>query len=457
MFPFRNHKMLVCAGGTLVVYGFMILSLRRDPENVDKNPTLSNLANYIWRHETHLQNHPRWNKDCAQKYGHKMISDWKLTRFELCRNNSTSKISCYLRYDAAVTRRLCVLDNTEVRLYEPYYNITTTNLSLASEVTMRSDIVSADCDREELIYDGRKERLLQYDSLLKVDEFTRSTKSSLQCDYNVRHTVFWIWRWDATNAYHFMEDITNTFVSLILLDEDPYQVEIAIYDGMKGNVDNPLFTLWSQLFPKGVRIIRNNPFPSNTCFIRSITAMYGVRSHLTEYGGYNMDTQCSSPILKGCRDWVTDRLQIKYNNKNSVESYTIIFLSRQQYLSTRIITRVLSNEHIILQAIKEKYPSLNIIVFRPENFTTFKEQVEIVAQGRIMIGVHGAGLIYSVFMARGSQLIEIFMEDRSSANRHYHNVASWMDLGYHSIGHYGKVVPPDDIVSVIGKAIRNLS
>lgn len=450
--------MLVCACGTLIVYGFMIISLRSGsgsgsgPENIYD---MTKLINYVWRHETHLQNHSSWNKDCAQKYGTKMIDDWKLTRIELCKNSSKSKISCFLRYDAAVIRRLCVLHNIEMRLYEPYYNTSTSDLSTASKIIMRDDIVSADCNPQVLNNDGKNEQIPDYDSLLRVDKFKPSRKLSLQCKHNVTHPVFWIWRWDTTNAFHFLEDIVNTFVSLIILDEDPDQVEIAIYDGMKGNVDNPLFTLWSQLFPKGVRIIRDNAFPRSTCFIRSIIGMYGGRSHFTEHGGFNRDTHCSSPMLKGFRDWATNKLQITYNNSD--QSFTVIFLSRQQYLSTRNITRILSNENVILQAIKDNYPSLNIVVFRPENYMTFKEQVEIVAKGRIMIGVHGAGLIYSLFMATGSQLIEIFMDDRGSANRHYHNVASWMDLAYHSIGHYSKVVPPEDIVNVIGKAIRNLS
>lgn len=396
-----------------------------------------------------------WSKNCAEKYGWKMFDAWRSTKFDICTNQSTSRITCYLRYDEAVTRRLCLLINTKIRLYAPYYVPNTSDLSSVAAVNMHNDIVSADCEPIATNYNWMDERKMQFDNFFHVDKFDASRQLDLQCSHNVLHTVFWMWRWDATNAYHFLEDVTNTFVSLILLNEDPNQVEIAIYDGMAGIVNNPLFTFWSELFPKGVRIIRNSPFARDTCFRRSITNMYGMRSHFTEFGGYKTDTHCSSPILKGFRDWATDRLHIQ--RPISFERISLLFVSRQQYLPSRNITRVLANEDRILETIKKTFSSLNVIRFRPETYTTFKQQVQVAVQGNIMVGVHGAGLVYSMFMSPGSHLIEIFMDDRNSANRHFHNIASWMDLKYHSIDFAGKVIPPKRILNVIGNAVENLN
>lgn len=455
MFPFRSRclKIGICTTAIIILYYEAIILFR----GVEKHNGIAplNLTKYVLKYEAQLQDNADWSKDCGLKYGIKMFDVWKSTKFDICTNESTSEITCYLRYDEAVTRRLCVLINTKIRTYEPYYVVNTSDLSLPAAVEMDDAIVSADCERVRIYYNGKNERKMQFDSLFHVDKFTATRKLDLQCNNMVLHTVFWIWRWDATNAYHFLEDVTNTFVSLILLNEDPNHVEVAIYDGMKVISNNPLFTFWSELFPQGVRIIRNNPFPPDTCFSRSIINMYGMRSHFTEFGGFKNDTHCSSPILKGFRDWAMDKLHIKH--AISAKSFTLLFISRQQYLSTRNITRVLKNEDIIIETIKNTFPSLNVVIFRPENYTTFKEQVAIAIQGNIMVGVHGAGLVYSLFMSPGSHLIEIFMEDRNSLNRHFHNVASWMDLTYHSIDSAGKIVSPKNVVHVIDMAVSDLS
>lgn len=445
MYPFRNRyfKILCASTVTFSLYLVVLFCMRREKQSI---------IDYVSRYDDRSVSD---DGNCDKKYGIRMFDEWKSTKFEICTNESTSKITCYLRYDEAVTRRLCLLINTKVRLHEPHYVANTSDLSSSAAVTMYDDIVSADCDPVVTHYNEANEHKMQFDSLFRLDKFKTSRKPDLQCEHIVSHTVFWLWRWDATNAYHFLEDITNTFVSLILFNEDPNEVEIAIYDGMGGILKNPLFTLWYDLFPKGVRIIRNNPFPRNTCFARSIIGMYGMRSHFTEFGGYKTNTRCSSPILKSFRDWASTTLQIK--RTKAVTGVTLLFISRQQYLPTRNISRVLVNENDILQAIKSTFLSLNVIRFRPENYSTFKEQVEIVDQAQIMVGVHGAGLVYSLFMSPGSHLIEIFMDDRGPMNRHFYNIATWMDLVHHSIAFSGKIIPPERIVNVINVAIDDLS
>lgn len=433
----------------LVIYITLFCLLHdRDPGSHSLDSTL---FGHIWKYHSEKED---LVENCGQKYGIEMFHSWESTKFEICTNESLSQITCFLRYDEAGTRQLCLLSKTKIRLHEPHYVASTSDPASLATIVMDNDIVSADCEPLATSNNGRNERMMQFDSLFHVDKFNASRMRDFQCSNVVKHTVFWMWRWDATNAYHFLEDMTNTFSSLILLGEDPNEVEIAIYDGLGGIVNYPLFTLWSELFPKGVRIIRNDPFPRNTCFDQSIISMYGSRSHFTEFGGYKADTHCSSPILKGFRSWAIERLQIE---RTVPVKRTLILVSRQQYLSTRNISRVLVNEDVIVKTIKTTFPSFEVIVFRPENYGTFKEQVAIAARGNIMVGLHGAGLVYSLFMSPGSHLIEIFMDDRTSVNRHYHNIASWMDLEYHSTEFFGKVIPPEQIVNVIHIAVNDLN
>lgn len=450
--PIRRlyEAVLVCLAFLVLIQLAVLFSVHR--QNGTHSGNSLRPINFILYHDDRTIS----TLNCREKYGIKMFDVWKSTKLEMCTNESTSKISCYYRYDGDVKRRLCLLLNTKIRLHEPYYNASTSDLSSPATVHMLDDIVSADCE-PVANYNGKAEHKIEFDSLFHVDKFNASRQVDLQCSHTVPHTVFWIYRWDATNAFHYLEDVTNTFVSLILLDENPNQVEIAIYDGMTGIVNNPLFTLWSELFPKGVRIIRNDPFPRDSCFARSITSMYGSRSIFTEFGGFKKDTLCTSPILKGFRDWALDSLQIERSAPTPTTNLTLLFVSRKQYLPTRQITRVLQNEDAILQAISSTFPSLNVIVFRPEEYSTFKEQAAIASKANIMLGVHGAGLVYNLFMSPGSHLIEIFMDDRPSTNRHFRNIATWMDLNHSSISHYGRSIPPKLILDKIDEALKEIN
>ena len=59
----------------------------------------------------------------------------------------------------------------------------------------------------------------------------------------------------------------------------------------------------------------------------------------------------------------------------------------------------------------------------------FEDQVAVDATSDVLVGPHGAGLTHNVFMPRRAQLVELFV-DGSSANRHFHNLATWAGHGY---------------------------
>ena len=71
------------------------------------------------------------------------------------------------------------------------------------------------------------------------------------------------------------------------------------------------------------------------------------------------------------------------------------------------------------------------------NETTI-DSVKIASRSQIFVGVHGAGLMWSAFLPKHSGLVEIFGGDRSSVNRHYHNIASLADIHYRFLSLRGR-------------------
>lgn len=143
MFRFRSRyqKIFICST-VIITFFCAVLFVLRDREDCSSDIVQTNLSDYVLRYDGQLRTDTVWREnECDQKYGVKMFDIWKSTEFEICTNESTRTITCYLRLDKAVTRRLCLLTNTKIRLYEPYYVANTSDLLSIATVDMHNDTV----------------------------------------------------------------------------------------------------------------------------------------------------------------------------------------------------------------------------------------------------------------------------------------------------------------------------
>ena len=70
------------------------------------------------------------------------------------------------------------------------------------------------------------------------------------------------------------------------------------------------------------------------------------------------------------------------------------------------IGRVIQNEPELIEGLKQRFPDANIVA--KEFFEmTFKEQVTLMQQADILVGMHGAGLANLVYMPQSSHVIEL--------------------------------------------------
>jgi hypothetical protein len=285
----------------------------------------------------------------------------------------------------------------------------------------------------------------------------------LQCDHYVNRTVFWIQRWDATNAFHFMEDVITTFESLLAFGIAPEEVQIAIVDGMESK--NSLAQFWTNFFGFPARVVARDPFPPNTCFARSIFNMHAGISHLSMNGGVSKNTGCyPSAILFALRAFVKPRLRewlvnnsklvpSSPNTSNTAYPRTIVFVSRRSPHS-----RVIPNEAALISWLQSRLNATRwrIVVYIPETINTIEEQIASVAFADVIIGVHGAALAYATFMDPGRHMIEIFHSSRNVENRHYYNLCHWAGVKYSSGGFYTGAVDAETLWSRLVPAIEDI-
>ena len=109
----------------------------------------------------------------------------------------------------------------------------------------------------------------------------------------------------------------------------------------------------------------------------------------------------NEPLFDDFKKTILNNFDIEYR-KNSTKHITFILRN-----GTREITNI--------DYVKDNLQSYNINYIYLENHTV-KEQLEIIANTDILIGVHGAGLSWCIFMKNGSTLIEMYPGDSNTDN-----------------------------------------
>jgi len=109
----------------------------------------------------------------------------------------------------------------------------------------------------------------------------------------------------------------------------------------------------------------------------------------------------NEPLFDDFKKTILNNFDIEYR-KNSTKNITFILRN-----GTREITNI--------DYVKDNLQSYNINYIYLENHTV-KEQLEIIANTDILIGVHGAGLSWCIFMKNGSTLIEMYPGNSNTDN-----------------------------------------
>jgi hypothetical protein len=109
----------------------------------------------------------------------------------------------------------------------------------------------------------------------------------------------------------------------------------------------------------------------------------------------------NEPLFNDFKKTLLNNFGIEYKKTNSKN---ITFILRN---GSREITNI--------DYVKDKLQSFNINYIYLENHTV-QEQLEIIANTDILIGVHGAGLSWCIFMKNGSTLIEMYPGNSNTDN-----------------------------------------
>ena len=247
----------------------------------------------------------------------------------------------------------------------------------------------------------------------------------------IDETTIAVRRQDYVNFYHTMTDVYTSYLLCRFFSYDPKSVRILFLDAHpKGNLD----LLWTQIFHSYTRLghLKNS---SSIEYRELIWAQPQPKSEID----INQSRQTAPSFLEDFREHFLKQFNIDYqtNLKVNCQSLKIFFLVRHNYVAhprnpTGKITRQLPNEQQVLDELKGKFAQHANINFTTNHFEQlpFVEQLKIIVDTDVFVGVHGAGLTHVFFLKSNRILIELTPSKQTG--KHFSLLSSIHQINYHA-------------------------
>jgi len=231
-------------------------------------------------------------------------------------------------------------------------------------------------------------------------------------------------RYEYANLYHTMTDFFNAFILLEMFGMRSEHLRILFLDGHPhGTLDRT----WGKLFNE---FIRASDIKQPTIFPYMLWATVGYDSPLNKHDlkGVTKLEEFRTFFLRQHGIFIHDRI--------NCDNLTIVFLWRRDYLAhprnpSGTVTRKIKNEEELVEAAKQHFSKHSILGVQID-LLDMRDQLMMVAQTDILIGMHGAGLSHTLFLPRHAGLIELFPTYWSTVNVHFKSMARWRSLHYRS-------------------------
>lgn len=263
------------------------------------------------------------------------------------------------------------------------------------------------------------------DNWIELDDTVEPNESETP-----RYTML-VKREGSSNIWHSLLEIFSVSLTLDVLqmsqlpDSQPFfttpdmlNTQVVLLDD---HADGPFFDLWSIFAKRPIRRLKD--LPPNTSFENIILPLAGGSNPLWQDNPTREGAPCvHSALLRTFSHRVMDHYEIPVQQPRQGD-ITVTFIDRVE-------TRVLLNHTEYLEDVKSSFPNITI---QEVDFAriSFKEQLNILQQTDILVGVHGAGLTHTMFLPPRSTVVEIL--PARVDYRAYENLASLSDHSYFSV------------------------
>lgn len=227
-------------------------------------------------------------------------------------------------------------------------------------------------------------------------------------------------RYEYSNVYWTVMDLYNIFLMVKFFNQENEKTTLVIIDQRpRTKLDDLYTTVYN------VKWLH---------FLQSKTFFYDMVWNIGRAHGPFLTQENQIPYLLDFRATVLKAFQLSTYHHRVCVNLNILLLLRRDYIAhprnpSGYVSRKIQNENEIIDAIRQKYPHANVKGLQLD-LLSMKEQISVISETDILIGMHGAAFGFSPFLPPGSGAIEIFPQYYKAKNWHMEHLINNIQVHY---------------------------
>lgn len=365
--------------------------------------------------------------DCEMRYGLSLIQTWRQNAQTWCKESETttvppdlrSELKCF-RYhqphkklDGRGPDMFCEAKNFFIDFSRVSGDAGPTKPHLGTQyLSFQTGSISATCTRTNHYH----ERHFMPHHSLQMSTFQNIPTPPPQSSYTVEDTTTYLLARDedCENSFHSTADFMNMFLVMEVLGVKPSEQQVMLFDR---HPDGPYVELLTHAYTTRPLIRHQHYKGKKILFKRLIFHLESPAGLIFPRVSRPGPLLChSTSLFQAYRKFVLQAFNL-YDVKPPV--IPSIILSLRHRTPHKNVGRVMANEDEVVNVLKEG----NLINYKVVDTAkySYKEQLTMIRNSNILVGIHGAGLMFIMFAAEEAILIEIHPSYRQ--DRHFRHAS----------------------------------
>ncbi|XP_028647407.2 protein O-linked-mannose beta-1,4-N-acetylglucosaminyltransferase 2 [Erpetoichthys calabaricus] len=208
-------------------------------------------------------------------------------------------------------------------------------------------------------------------------------------------------RFNPDNLMHvFHDDLLPIFYTMKQYPDLDQEARLVFMEGWNEGLHFDLYRLLSNKQPLLKDQLKN--FGKLLCFTRSYVGLSKITTWY-QYGfvqpqGPKANILVSGMEIRKFTQFLMDKLNVSLEENSIGEEYIVVF--------SRTINRLILNEAELILALAQEFQMKTVTVSLDDH--SFADVVQIISKASMLISMHGAQLISSIFLPRGAVVVELF-------------------------------------------------